>query len=357
MCYNETSRESVVVLSKETQDYVYHAYQETINITKRSFKSFRRPEFGEYAPMYVFTTENLLGYLRKLKVNGKSVLTVTSSADHLINLAFAGASRVDNFDCNRNTYFMAELKLAALQVLTYEEFLDFFTDAKSRVIDYSGFLAGQKRVEENELVFDYKTYLRIRPYLKEDCALYWDLLYEEFSFDGKKLTDSGIVFGGDREAATKNNEYLLDNKHYEKAREAVSKVEKNYYFVDILQIHNLPHTYDLVLLSNIYEYLTDEWYSTITKERFNEYITKDIAPILNEGAKVVAAYQYHYRLKNQAFKPSLKNLFMRGKWELEKRDSLLQIGCRISEFPSVIQEYSADHGKDCIYVYDSGKVR
>ena len=72
-----------------------HAFLETMKFVKRRTRSLMFPEFGEYSGMYTTTTENLSGYMDKLQVQGKDVLTVTASGDHLINLYLGGANQVD----------------------------------------------------------------------------------------------------------------------------------------------------------------------------------------------------------------------------------------------------------------------
>ncbi len=356
MCYNAIVGSVEVVLRKETQDYVYNAYQKTLEFLNRKTRYLLRPEFGEYSSMYTFTTENIDGYLRKIDVSGKDILTVTASGDHLINMALRGAKSIDNFDVNRNTYFMAELKIAALEALGYEEFLTFFTDSEKRRRDYAGIVAVQRKVDENPHFFEYKIYLKIRPFLKEEVALYWDLLYEEYEFSGLKMEEKGLFLGGDKEGAINSNSYLKNEQEYAKARSAIQQVERRYYFSDILQIHQLPATYDVIFLSNIYDYVTDDWHGVMTEEAFHDYVANGLKPILNPDAQVAAAYQYHYRVKNAAYKPSLKNLF-RGRYTIDRRESLEKFGYKKVLIPSVVQEYRKENGKDCFYVYEGGKTR
>lgn len=354
MCYNEKNKEDTM-LTKEEQARIYHAYQETMKITKEA-KSSMHMTFKEFCEMYVFTTENVSGYLSKLKVKGKKVLTVTASGDHLINLALLGACEVHNFDINSNAYFMAELKIAALKVLSYEEFLLFFTDSKDRTQDYVGLVAVQKKVEENELTFDYKTYLRIREQLGEDVALYWDMLFEEYHFNGKELMNSGIVYGGDRTAAIYNNPYLQSEENYHKARECIDQVGRKYLTMDVLNLYKLTDTYDIILLSNIYDYVTDEWMGGMKEEAFTQYVTEELSKKLNPNGKISIAYQYHYQTKDQAFKPSLKNLFKR-KYTLEKREALERFSFKKLLVSSVIREYREATEKDCVYLYEEGKTK
>lgn len=343
------------MLTKEEQARVYHAYQETIKNTKES-KSSMHMTFKEFCEMYAFTTENVRGYLSKLKVKGKKVLTVTASGDHLINLALLGASEIHNFDINRNAYYMSELKIAALKTLSYEEFLQFFTDSNDREVGYVGLLPVQRKVDKNEFVFDYKTYLRIREQLGEDVALYWDMLFEEYHFDGKELMQSSVVYGGDRTAAIYNNPYLQSEDNYNQARENIDKVDRKYMTMDVLELHKLTDTYDIILLSNIYDYATDEWVGGIKEEAFTQYVIEELSKKLNPSGKISIAYQYHYKSRDQAFPLSLKNLFKR-KYTLEKREALERFSLKKILVSTVIRDYREDSTKDCIYLYEGGKMK
>lgn len=349
ICVIMSSKRRNTMLTKKEQDKVYHAYQKTIGLTEK-LQSYIRPEFSEFSEMYVFSTENLKGYIRKLKVKDKSVLTVTSSGDQLINLALSGATVVHNFDINKNTYYMTQLKLAALKTLRYEEFLHFFTDSESRKTKYISTVPIEKKIKENEQVFDYKVYLSIRPCLKEDCALYWDMLYEDFQFNGSYLNDSGILIGRDRKTVVTNNLYLKDEKHYEKAKEKVEEIEIKFFSLDMLKIHTLPYKYDIVILSSVYEYLIGKWYQVISEEEFKEYATKGIENILNENGIVVLAYQYHAS-RNQAYKLSLKQLFQKqysfsGKENISLKEIVV---------PSSLQTSKNSIEEDCVYIYESGE--
>ncbi len=354
MCYNEKNKEDTM-LTKEEQASVYHAYQETVKLTEGA-KSFMHIKFKEFCEMYAFATENIRGYLSKMPIKGKKILTVTASGDHLINLALAGATTVHNFDINRNVYFMTQLKLAALKTLSYEEYLLFFTACKDSREEYYGLVPIQKKIDENPQVLDYKTYLRIRENLKEDCALYWDMLYEEYHFNGVSLMKSGIIRGVDRTSAVFNNLYLQNEKNYNQARECIDKVDTKYFAMDVLELHKLEDTYDSIILSNIYEYVTDEWYGGISENAFTQYVTEELSKNLNPGGVISIAYQYHYKTKNQAYKPSLKNLF-KGRYAIDRREALEKFKFKKILVPSVVREYRNNAEKDCIYLYEEGKTK
>ena len=117
-------------------------FNQTLNLNDNS-----RKRFSKYSKMYIMTTENLNGYYQNFDFKEKSVLTVTSSFDHALNAIFYGAKKVTTFDINRLSYYIANLKLAAVSALTYDEFVEFFL---------------------GENTFNYELYQKISPFLKRN---------------------------------------------------------------------------------------------------------------------------------------------------------------------------------------------
>lgn len=341
------------MLTLEKQNYAYNAYVETLKYLKKS-KSLLHPEFSSNSAMYVSTTENFADYIKKIKVEGKSVLTVTGSGDQLINLALLGAKRVDNFDINQNAYFITQLKLAALQALSYEEFIKFFCVADDLRINYMGIVAMQNKVGHNPEAFDFKTYLKIKPYLSEDAAFYWNLLYEEYQYNGCELANSSLFYSATKKAMVQNNAYLKNGKEYNKARESLPNVEVHFMEHDILNIHTLPYSYDVILLSNIYEYLVDQWADITDHKDFVAYIQDQVSKRLNEHGVIAVAYQYNYRHKAFYDLNLISKILGKG-YVVVKIDDFNNMKRIV--VPTTVKEYREDGGKDCVYLYEKEKVK
>ena len=128
--------------------------------------------FSDTCQMYSLTTENISAYLKKIDLTNKKVLTVTSSGDHMLNMAFQDCKKIDCFDLNKNAYFMQELKIASIKKLDYEEFLDFFTDCE-RIETVPDYLSYHRKIEENPNAFNFEQYKLIRENLKEEIKFYW----------------------------------------------------------------------------------------------------------------------------------------------------------------------------------------
>lgn len=81
--------------------------------------------------VYLFTNENISGYLSKLDLNGKSVLSVAAGGDHAFECLLRGASFVDVYDINYAQKVVVELKTHMIKSLPYEDFKDFFFSASN----------------------------------------------------------------------------------------------------------------------------------------------------------------------------------------------------------------------------------
>ena len=299
--------------------------ENTLKLEKKKYRSLLSPTFGTNSTMYNFTTENLSGYLVEFDVKGKNVLTVTSSGDQLINLCLLGASNVDCFDSNRNAYYMTSLKIAAIKALSYEEFLTYFSSCEREGVEkissdgILGTIDMPVEFGKNPNYLSFELYTKIRPFLDSNSSLFFDKLYEEFKKQGMQLKESKEIFHkSSKQSAIKNNLYLANEFNYYLVRQKIDNIKYNFYTLDIFEIDKLPSKYDVVMLSNIYDYITkveDIGDVSENKKRFErlgipyqpvEYseINSDIdfidllnnklKSILNPGAKIIGAYKYHY---------------------------------------------------------------
>lgn len=318
---------------------VEEAIQGSIEHIERKYHSLVRPDFTQYSAIYPFTTENLTGYIEKLKLFGKKVLTVTGSGDQALNLVLNGARQIDNYDVTDNTYFYAELKIAALKVLNYQEFLYFLCN------DY------QSLHNENDIM-KYETYLLMKQYLSQESQQYWDGIYTYFANDGKKLRDSKLFLGKDKLSRTiRNNEYLQSEEKYNQTKKNLEQVKLTFYHLNVMELNRLyPNVYDVILCSNIYYYLSFDIYATMKPEEFFEYVKSYLTSILNKDGQIVFAYQYDHAIKNKKEKiRNLRNLFSQlkqRKWDYNEND--FKWGNQI-HFPSF---NAPDTKLDTVYIFD-----
>lgn len=90
------------------------------------------PNFYWSCPVYLFTTENISGYLDKIPpFENKNVLSVCASGDHAFECLLRGAKNVDVFDINYLQQYVLELKSRMIQNLSYKDFKRFFFEKRT----------------------------------------------------------------------------------------------------------------------------------------------------------------------------------------------------------------------------------
>ena len=94
--------------------------REIIASSKKKFIGFNTDTF-----IYRFTNESIELYKNYL-MNRKKVLSVTASGDQILNSILFGSKEIDSFDISRFPKYYFELKKAAIETLTRDEFIDFF---------------------------------------------------------------------------------------------------------------------------------------------------------------------------------------------------------------------------------------
>lgn len=82
--------------------------------------------FQDKSPVYLFTNENVAGYLRPINLQDARVLSIGASGDHAFEAYLAGAKHVDTFDINSWQKPVIELKTHMIRNLDYQKFVDFF---------------------------------------------------------------------------------------------------------------------------------------------------------------------------------------------------------------------------------------
>ncbi len=87
--------------------------------------------------IYPFTTENIAGYMKDLDFTNKKIITVTGSADQIINIILKGATDITTFDINPLTEKNMDLKLAPFSSLDYDDFLKFLLYESDISFDYN----------------------------------------------------------------------------------------------------------------------------------------------------------------------------------------------------------------------------
>ena len=224
-------------------------------------------DIRNYAPVYLFTTENIKGLINSVDILDKNVLTVSSSSDHIFNMLLSGAKRVECYDINIFTKYFYYLKSACIKTFTYDEFLLFFFPTRFR-----------------NRVFDDKMFFSVLENIGDEKAkIFWFKLFNKYG--GKKIYYSNL-FSKDSYAKTiciACNNYLSNEDSYKALQQILVNYNYTFYLVDVFNnIKVLPNKqYDFIYLSNILDKLSCnnmlEYAIKVknTLRELNEYISVD----------------------------------------------------------------------------------
>lgn len=194
--------------------------------------------FNSYSFVYRTTNEALNEYVDHF--NGKrKMLSVIASGDQIINAILSGVEEVDAFDISRLPKYFLMLKLAAVQALTLDEYIDFFYTASKK--------AGPIR----ELKY-YRMFVKMSKYLDPLCFEFWNkFLKRKFwgnIYNSKLFSDQEIK---PREIA-KN--IFLESKNYDRTRSLVADSNIRIKTGNIFELVKTYGPKDIVYLSNIIDY-------------------------------------------------------------------------------------------------------
>ena len=131
---------------------------------------------SEFSRIYPFTTENVSGYIDLFDFNNKSLLTVGSSGDQILNAFYNGARDITLYDINEYAKYYVYLKIAGILSLSYEEFQMFFLKHYSSPFEDNKLMFSKElfeKIKDNLRLLDYESYL----FFDELISLY----------DGKKI--------------------------------------------------------------------------------------------------------------------------------------------------------------------------
>lgn len=251
---------------------------------------FDSEKFTSISKIYSFTTENINGYFNFLDFKNKNVLTVSASGDHIINAFYKGAKTVTAFDINYLALIFTELKLVAMQYFNYEDFLEFFL------------INDKNNMNKNINALNYENYTKLRKFLSYNAIIVLDKLYKEFNNNGYKFRNS-YVFNNKYDnnlLKIESNMYLKSELEFNKAKENIKDKEivllnSSYTNINLNKLPN-PESYDIILMSNISDYIKDIY--NIKSNYLEKYIKELIYNFKSPNNQIVCAYLYNIKQEN-----------------------------------------------------------
>lgn len=184
--------------------------------------------FSHYSPSYVLTNEDIRWVSGLTQNKGPRVLTVAASGDHPMFYAMRGATNIDTFDISFCAKVAMDIKTAAIQKLSRDEYVQLLND-----------------MHQAQRISDVKSITELMPDIPQNSAYFIQQMgaYPIFS---NGLNPSYY------------KETIPTDAEYAKMRENIRAPFK-FIWSDIKSLHtNLTDEYDVINLSNIFEYMTPQ---------------------------------------------------------------------------------------------------
>jgi len=243
----------------------------------------------DFWKIYTFTTENISEYLEYFELKNKSLLTVGSSGDQVLNAYYSGAKDITLFDINEYAKYYTYLKVAAILSLDYMEFQEFFF---KRGLDeyYNPKMFNKEifnKIKSTLRMFDYESYL----FFDELINLYEPFKIRDYLFDDDETRNTIIK---------ESNTYLKDENSYNKLKNILKGISFKYINGDIFK-DNIPNKYDNIFLSNL---CTTTSIDNLKKllEKLNNYN-------LNSQGSILLGYLWEMDFNQNLFSKNWKEIY------------------------------------------------
>lgn len=197
--------------------------------------------FEQYDTSFLFGTENQKEINNIINYKGKDVFTVASSGEQYLGSSYYGAKRVDIYDINRLTKYIAYLRIGSIIALEYDEFINFTFPYIGNDFNYS--------------FWNVVNIAKIIKILPPDVAYFWANLLPllaEHQYGDLICLGKGIDI---KEHILQGMPFYASEEEYNKLKAILKKKNfPNFYELDISSFcGSLNITYDIVYLSNIIE--------------------------------------------------------------------------------------------------------
>ena len=240
--------------------------QQVVSRVKYNFGD--KDPFHNTSAIYKISNERIQDY-HKFLTNKKRMLSVIASGDQILCGILEGTKEIDAFDISRFPKYFLYLKIAGIQALSREEYIDFFYGC----------------CNTDEVYED--MYDSIRIYLEDEVLDFWDGLLNFFEW---KEVYNSTLFSTEpyiERTAINQNKYLQSDEDYNKLRQVIGSVTIRTHEGDILDLAStFDVPYDIVYLSNIIYY--------VNKERYKKALEE--LPLSEQGMVLT----YMYKIQQQA---------------------------------------------------------
>ena len=245
---------------------------------------------SEFSKIYPFTTENIAGYIDYFDFDDKSLLTVGSSGDQILNAFYNGARDITLFDINEYAKYYVYLKIAAILSLSYKEFKAFF------------FRHGLTPFVRNHHMFSPELYEKIKGNLRlldYESFLFFDELFS--LYEPTKIRERMFDDDEDRNVVIKGmNKYLKDEESYNKLQTIIRKISFRYINGNIFE-EDVNGKFDNIFLSNLC--------TVANLEQLKSLLQKLDRNNLNSGGSIQLGYLWNASFDSEEYKDDWKEIY------------------------------------------------
>ena len=205
---------------------------------------------GSIEQVYCFSNEEQEESFNCLsKLPKKRVLTVGSSGDQILNSIFYGAEDVTLIDANLFSKYFIEYKIAAIKNLSHREFVDNF-------------------INDSSNIFNHTLFKRLFHDLSPDSQVFWGTLLMEV--EGEEIYNNMV----DTFSEPFKSIFYRNPLFYEKLKEKLQTAKINYINANFTDFPKFTDgQYDLILLSNIFDYVDEKDYVKVINELYDNNLT------------------------------------------------------------------------------------
>lgn len=284
--------------------------------------------FSYQKHIYPFTTENIEGYIRFFDLNGKSLLTVGSSGDQVLNAILFGCQDITVADINIYTRFYYYLKVACILELSIDEYFTFL-----RFVDCPHYLSW------NDQVFDELVFQRVKDTLKSinyESYMFWNELFKNTNSETMRVR----LFTMDEyntKIIKECNTYLKWEQLYLKLKKKILLTNVKFQNTDLLEFDS-KRKYDNIWLSNIGSKLESGYFYKLINLMI-KYLNEDGKMLMNYFYDTTKMSEY-----NTCWNPiyNLNNIF----------DMFANLNPELYSFKGIMDiQKNSDNHNDSVMIY------
>ena len=217
---------------------------------------FSRYAFHTCSKIFNVTNESLSHEaFKNASMDRRRVLSITASGDHIINSILYGGKEFIGIDISAFPKYFVALKLAALKLLSQDEYLLF--------------ILGNDDIPPLSI----NLYEKVRESLDEISKAFWDTLFNSFSDQKTKLNKLFFKNIFEKNMIINFNPYLQDD-NFKRVKDKIENVHIDFHDKDIFELSKSDFgEFDLILLSNVLDYFYNVSGAFISKtERAEDYL-------------------------------------------------------------------------------------